>query len=80
MSAKDLYHQTEEKPITRLLRRTGSEEYFRDGGWTAIPDEANHFCDVVEAAEVCVRYGLTDVELAIRYETEALDVFCTPIR
>jgi len=38
------------------------------------------FSDVVEAAAACARYGLSDVELALRFEPGASDVFCTPLR
>ena len=80
MSAKILNRLTREQTVKRLLRQRGSEEYFRDGHWTNNPDEADSFCDVVEAAETCARYGLTGVELAVRLDAHACDVFCTPIR
>jgi len=66
--------------IKRVLRRKNSKEYFKDGGWTRNPKEANGFSDVVEAAEICARYDLRDVELALRFESSACDVFCTSIR
>ena len=65
--------------IKRVLRRKNSKEYFKDGGWTRNPKEANGFSDVVEAAQICTRYGLNDVELALRFES-GCDVFCTSIR
>jgi hypothetical protein len=65
--------------IKRVLRHRDSREYFKDGGWTNNPNEADCFSDVVEAAEICARYRLNDVELALRFET-GCDVFCTPIR
>ena len=80
MSAKLLSECAEEKVIKRVLRRSGSREYFKDGGWTDNPEEANNFSDAVEVAEICARYGLTDVELALRFEAGAGDVFCTAIR
>jgi hypothetical protein len=67
-------------PIKRLLRRTASRDYFTPDGWTKRPEEAHNFSDVVEAVETCARYGLNNVELALRYETGSGDVFCTPIR
>jgi hypothetical protein len=66
--------------IKRVLRHQGSREYFKDGAWTQDPGDASNFTDVVEAAEICARYGLSNVELALRYESAANDVFCTPIR
>lgn len=65
--------------IKRVLRRKDSREYFKDGGWTADPNEANCFSDVVEVARTCARYQLSDVELAVRFET-GCEVFCTSIR
>ena len=66
--------------IKRFVRHKASRAYFKDGGWTDNPEEANCFSDVVEVAEVCARYGLNDVELALRFEATTSDVFCTPIR
>jgi hypothetical protein len=80
MSAKMLRGQTEERAIKRVLRHTTSRAYFKDGGWTNDPDEADSFSDVMEVAAVCSRYGLNDVELAIRFDAGAGDVFCTIIR
>jgi len=80
MSAKTLETPVSERPIKRLLRHKASHEYFKEGGWTTDPRDADCFSDVVEAARICARYGLSDVELALRYEAGAHDVFCTPIR
>jgi hypothetical protein len=66
--------------IKRFLRHKASGEYFKEGGWTANPADASKFNDALEAAEACARYGLNDVELAIRYESAPADVFCTSIR
>ncbi len=79
MSARALNPGAEEKTIKRLLRRRDSREYFQDGGWTVNPEQAQTFRDVVEAAEVCARYGLTDVELALRFGDGADDLFATLI-
>ncbi len=80
MSAKNLSRFTQERAIKRILRHRGSREYFKDGAWTNNPDEASSFTDVVEVAETCAKYGLKDVELALRYDQGACDVFCTVIR
>lgn len=66
--------------IKRVLRDKNSKKYFKDGGWTRNPKDARGFSDVVEAAQICIRYDLSDVELAVRFESGACDVFCTPIR
>ncbi len=79
MSGKTL-NSNQEKTIKRVLRHRGSRAYFKDGGWTDNADEADSFSDVVEAAEICARYGLNDMELALRFDSGACDVFCTPIR
>ena len=75
-----LTEHTSEKNVWRLLRRRGTQEYFKDDGWTSDPAEARAFSDVVEAAEICARHGLTDVELILRVDVAASDVFCTPMR
>ncbi len=80
MSAKILNQTTEERTIKRFLRHRESREYFKEGGWTSNPEEARSFTDIVEVAETCARYGLNDVELALRYPQGACDLFCTPIR
>ncbi len=80
MTAKMVRNSSNERPVKRLLRRTNSREYFGADGWTNRPEEARNFSDVVEAVETCARYGLNDVELALRYETSSCDLFCTPIR
>ena len=55
------------KPRTvRLLRCSGTNRYFAEKGWTEDLGAARVFSDVMEAAEVCVRYGLVDVELVPR--------------
>ena len=79
MSAKVL-QSIEDLTIKRVLRHRSSREYFKNGGWTSDPGEADSFADVVEVAQTCARYGLSDVELALRYGSAVEDLFCTPIR
>ena len=67
----------QDQTIKRLLRRIDTAEYFNGGGWTADPAEAESFSDALEAAETCARFKLTNVELALRVEPRASDVFCT---
>ncbi len=66
--------------VMRLLRRRSTQEYFKENGWTSNPEEAKCFYDVVEVAETCARCGLEDVELALRMDPKAPDLFCTPLR
>ncbi len=66
--------------IKRLLRRQNSREFFKGDGWTDNPEEAQTYGDALEAAETCVRNGLSDVELALRIGTNACDFFCTHLR
>lgn len=80
MPAKTIQGSIEEKPVKRVLRHRSSAAYFKEGGWTQNPEEAHSFSDVVEAAEICARYGLSDVELALRYDAAATDLFCVPLR
>ena len=69
-----------ETPIQRVLRHRQSREYFKGDGWTANAEEAACFSDSLEAVKACVQHGLTDVELALRVQGGASDVFCIPIR
>ncbi|HSU52817.1 MAG TPA: hypothetical protein VLT36_02015 [Candidatus Dormibacteraeota bacterium] len=80
MSAKTFNVGSQEKTIKRVLRHKESREYFKDGAWTNDPQEASSFTDVVEVVEACTRYGLSDVELALRFDSASADVFCTSIR
>lgn len=66
--------------MQRVLRHRESQAYFRHGAWTRNPADAESFEDVEQAAEACLRYGLTDVEEVLRYHTGSCDVFCTPLR
>jgi hypothetical protein len=79
MAAKRFNGNGNGPAIKRVLRHKDSQEYFKDGDWTSNPNEAKCFTDVVEVAETCARYRLTDVELALRFEA-GCEVFCTPIR
>ena len=80
MSAKADNQTAGAQPVRRFLRHRASRAYFKDGGWTPDPAEANTFCDVLEVAETCARYGLSDVEVALRYEATSCDLFCTTLR
>jgi hypothetical protein len=79
MSARVLTNG-QDKAIKRVLRRIDSQEYFQAGAWTPDPTQAQSFEDVVEAAEACARYGLMDVELALRFDKGAEDFFSVVIR
>ena len=80
MAARIIDKNRQRETIKRVLRHKRSQEYFKDGGWTDNPNEADCFSDAVEVAETCARYGLSDVELALRFESAGCDVFCTSIR
>jgi hypothetical protein len=81
MPAKNLNGSIQDSNMKRLLRRRSSREYFKSGSWTKNPGEADNFSDVVQAAETCARFGLSDVELALRFDPHAKDdIFCTPLR
>ena len=71
---------TDLKRVKRLIRRRGSPVYCKDGGWTNQVEEAEIFIDVVDAVEACVRRGLENVELVIRFPNAKGDIFCTTIR
>ncbi len=76
--ARGTENEIAEKPVRRVLRRRGTQDYYKDDGWTNNPEDARNFSDVLEAAQTCVQFGLNDVELALRVESE--EVFCTAIR
>lgn len=80
MSAKIDSNGARKKAIKRILRDRESRKYFKDGNWTDNPGEANTYADVVEVAETCSRYGLKNVELALRFDTAEFDLFCLRIR
>lgn len=80
MSAKVTSDWTREKHMRRLLRHEAVEEYYKDGGWTTNPEEAKDFSDALEVAETCALFHLEDVELALRLDWHAGDVFRVKIR
>jgi hypothetical protein len=80
MSGKMLSQCADAQQVKRLLRRRGSLEYFKNGGWTEDPEEARSFTDAVEIAEACAQYSLVDVEVALRYNAGTNDLFCTTVR
>ncbi len=63
-----------EQAVTRLLRRKDTSH---GNGWTDDPARAQVFSDALEAATTCGRFKLTNMELALRVEPGACDVFCT---
>ncbi len=65
--------------VRRLLRHKISQEYFRDGRWLNDPREATSYPDVLLAAQACIRYGLEDVEMVLRLDPAAADIFCKPL-
>lgn len=77
---KESRTSAEDRPVKRLLRRCDTQEYFKAGGWTHNPEEAQSFSDVVEVAETCAQRGLSGVEMILRVDGGATDVFCTPMR
>lgn len=62
-----------------LIRHRASRAYFRNGLWTHNPHQADDFSDLREIAEACVHYGLKEVDLIIRGDTEDQDVI-VPLR
>ena len=70
---------TQMQAVKRLLRRSGSSEFFREDGWTENPEEAKTYSDVLEAASACAQHKLSNVELTLRIESRGCDLFCTLI-
>ncbi len=63
----------------RLLRYSGTKRYFAETGWTEDLHSARVFSDVMEVAEVCLQYGLVDVELVIRDANLDFNTSCQPV-
>jgi NMD protein affecting ribosome stability and mRNA decay len=66
--------------VLRFVRCQRTGRYFRSGKWTRNCSEANTFGDVLEAVHACARHHLRNVELALRVEGAASDIFRTQIR
>jgi hypothetical protein len=66
--------------MRRLLRSLKTGEYFRDGRWTPDSAQAQHFSDSGEVIETCLRYHLTEVELVLQLDSEAVGVSDTHVR
>ena len=77
---KEIRTSAQMRPVKRLLRRRDTQEYFKPDGWTPNPEEAQAFSDVVEVAELCAQRGLNGVEMILRVDGGATEVFCTSIR
>ena len=63
--------------MKRLLRRRISQQYFNGCGWTADPEEAKNFSDIIEVAQACTQHGLSGVEVVLRVGRSEL--FCTSL-
>jgi hypothetical protein len=68
------------RPIQRLLRRKGSQDYFTGIGWTKQIEQARAFQDSLEAAQTCAHCGLSEVEMVLRIEGGTGDLYCTSFR
>ena len=67
-------------PMRRLLQSVKTGEYFREGQWTPDPAQAQDFSDSGKVIETCLRHHLTDVELVLQLDSEAVGVFDTHVR
>jgi len=74
-----LYPESHPHSVKRVLRHRRTRKYYKDDGWTEHAAEARVFVDAVEAAQVCARSKLIEMELALRVETSECDLFCTPL-
>jgi hypothetical protein len=66
--------------VLRFVRCQRTGRYFRSGKWTRNCNEANTFSDALEALQACARHHLRNVELALRVEGAASDIFCAQLR
>jgi hypothetical protein len=67
-------------PMRRLLQSVKTGEYFREGQWTPDPAQAQDFSDSGKVIETCLRNHLTDVELVLQLDPEAVGVSDTRVR
>ena len=67
-------------PVLRFVRCQRTGRYFRSGKWTRNCSEANSFGDALEAVRACTRHHLRNVELALRVEGAARDIFRAQLR
>lgn len=68
------------REVLRFVRCRRTGRYFKSGHWTRNCIEATTFSEVLEAVRVCARHRLRHVELALRVEGSASDLFRMPIR
>jgi hypothetical protein len=60
--------------MRRVIRSLDSQQYFRQGQWTADSTLAEHFPDTGKVIDACLRYHLSNVELVL----QADDLTATP--
>ena len=72
--------RTQTGEVLRFVRCQRTGLYFRSGKWTRNCSEANTFGDVLEAMHACARHHLRNVELALRVDGAASDIFRTQLR
>ncbi len=68
-----------DRPIQRVLRHKRSREYFTGDGWTGNLEHARTFQDSLEAAQTCIRCGLSEVEMVLRVKGGTADLYCTEV-
>ena len=66
--------------MRRLLQSVKTGEYFREGQWTPDPAQAQNFSDSGKVIATCLRHHLTDVELVLQLDSEAVGVSDTRVR
>ncbi len=64
----------------RVLRCCKSQLYFMENGWTDDPSQAEIFSDEKQAARVCAKHDLRDVELVVRSPANGRHPFGTVVR
>jgi len=74
-----LESKNQDGAVLRFVRCQRTGRYFRSGKWTSNCSEASTFDDVLEAVHACTRHHLRNVELVLRVEGAASDIFRTRI-
>ena len=55
-------------PVTKVIRKAGTQSYFAQGEWTSEIGGAQRFEDLVSVMQACSEYQLTGVEIVLMLE------------
>ena len=75
-----LPRRAERRPMKVFLRHRQNGSYLHSNGreWTTEPTHARHFCSTTEAAQVCARERIGEVEILLKFGQERHDIRMVP--